>query len=168
MFESRFENRCYYKFISTENAELKCFGAGFSKKTFNKRDAINFDANNYCLTVILSGSGCLIDCETSEKFNLERGDYFQIFPGRHYSLLIDNEQNWQEFFVSVPKLLFELIVATNGIRLDEVCGSLELNESFIERIDEYVSDLKIDCEEKSFNLLPETCALITYCTNYGI
>jgi AraC-like DNA-binding protein len=130
-------------------------GAGFLKKYDRTVDFCNVDYPHYALVYILKGKGVYIDEESGREYKLEAGNYFQRFPGKRHSNMIDPESEWTECFLDIGKKIYSALRSARAIP-DSPVGWIDINQPLIERYQRAVDKLK-NAEEDE---LPQTLAYL--------
>lgn len=165
LFGHEVKTRHEYKTIKNLQGKKQVFGAGFVDKTGIR---VNFEKvfwEDYVLVVILRGEGVYIDEETGKKYPLKAGNYFQRFPNKVHTVILDPDSNWYEFFIAVPSSLFDLLDNMKGVNSSEIVGNIAMTSKLFDRFIAYADMVSSVSDSEIYTLLPEACAIITDCIN---
>lgn len=66
----------------------------------------------YSCSILLSGSGVLKDSK-GQEYNLSPGTVFQKFPDESYSIIIDADEEWQEFIINIGCSIYDALLSLN-------------------------------------------------------
>ena len=163
LFGHKINERHECQVINKINGVFYFFSGGFLRGKKSKVNEKNIKITNYTLTVVIQGSGYIINDETNEIFEIHAGQFFQSSPGKSHSLKIENSKEWCEFYVTIPPPLFELISATNELQNKTLVKNIKLNYKLLETFTDYLDTLASVNGQNAYLLLPKICYLITDC-----
>ena len=156
-------NECSFARSTNKMKKLEYFSTGFINKngmTTDFKDAVWI---NYVLVVIIQGEGTYIDEETNTEYPLKAGMFFQRFPNRKHTTIINPKSNWHECFIEIPPTAYELIKQLECCDENKPVGSITVSKTLIERFEAITYSLNKITDAQIFSIFPEIFSLITDC-----
>lgn len=104
-----------YRFLTDDitNGIISC---GFLSRSAKTDSLVNFTSEYYTCFVLLEGKGTLTD-EQGNSYPIVPNTLCQRLPGHQYSLIIDPDEEWYEFYISIGKSTFDSLSSLNLLHL---------------------------------------------------
>ena len=152
-----------FHLIKKKNGKYTLFSGGFLNEKDCQINQNHFISEYYTLCVVINGKGRFIDEENQKTYLLSRGNFFQYFPQKKYSLEVLKHSNWGHFFITIPGDLHNLIKNMSGIDENKIVGQVKLTQDLIERLIDYCECLSNKEVEDSPYFIAEISSLIIDC-----
>lgn len=129
-----------YRFINNDviNGILSC---GFTTKPLSADSLTNCINDYYSCSVLLNGKGTFID-SSGNSHSLTPNSIFQCFPGKKFSINIDNNSHWSEFNIKIGKSVFDSLSSLNLLNIDTPVFQINLKPYLTQWFSELVNQLK--------------------------
>ena len=164
-FKNEFENlsrEVYHRFVETgSRRELISTGfhVGLPELQTRKEAATQPD---YSISYILEGKGDFNDA-AGKRYSFYPGCIVQRYPGREYSIHRYEHFEHTEFFIVLPRSLYESFERTGIIQDDYSVFDTGLDAVFANRLSRFVHQFKTSSDGELRQVLMETISLMVDC-----
>ncbi len=100
-------------------------GAGYIERHGTSDQFTRIQAAEYRMSIVLEGTGILIDAETN-AWPIMRHSVYQCFPGQALSLYVDISKPWKEFCITVSAPVMEALRTLSAFHDNEPVFQIEL------------------------------------------
>lgn len=142
-------------------------GCGFIHKNKTRIDHMNLQWPGYVLVLVIRGSGLYVD-ETQREYKLVPGDFFQRFPGRTHSNLVDIDSGYFEFYIECGTMLYQALRSMNIIRSDIPVKKINIDNELLEEFWRFNYQLRMAGEESLPGLVGDFIKLLEECHRRSI
>lgn len=156
------EREVHHRFIETDSSnELISTGfhMGLPELQTRKADAIQ---SEYSISYVLQGEGEFTD-NHGNAFSFSPGCIVQRYPGMPYGIHRPESFTHVEFFLILPRSLFESFTKTGIIQNQYSVFDSGIDSVFIKRLSTFVHQFRTSTKNDTRFILMETIALIIDC-----
>lgn len=129
-----------YRFFNDDavNGILSC---GYLSKSSNSDSILNSENEYYTCSVLIEGKGSFIDSH-GNTYSLMPNSVFQCFPGKEYSIIIDTDSKWYEFYIKIGKSTFDALASLNLLHITTPVFQIHLKPYLEQWFSELINQLK--------------------------
>ena len=129
-----------YRFFNDDaiNGILSC---GYISRSSNSDSTIKCTNEYYTCSVLIEGKGSFID-SIGNTYPLMQNSVFQCFPSNEYSIIIDPDSKWYEFYIKIGKSTFDALVSLNLLHITTPVFQVHLKPYLEQWFSELINQLK--------------------------
>jgi AraC-type DNA-binding domain-containing proteins len=129
-----------YRFFNDDavNGILSC---GYLSKSSTLDSLANSKNDYYTCSVLLEGKGTFID-SLGNTYPVMQNSVFQCFPGKEFSIIIDPDSKWYEFYIKIGKSTFDALSSLNLLHITTPVFQIHLKPYLIQWFSELINQLK--------------------------
>lgn len=140
MKEIKKKSNYSYRFFNDDavNGILSC---GYLSKSSNSDSIIKCTDEYYTCSVLLQGKGSFIDSE-GNTYPIMPNSIFQCFPSKEYSVIVDPNSEWYEFYIKIGKSTFDSLASLNLLNTTSSVFQIHLKPYLNQWFPELLNQLK--------------------------